>query len=90
MLQTAKHIHAKFQVSSFYPDGLRQIFDHFSSKFQNFLMKISKNSNFEKILKRASKRHLFPKFKPSYIFTKNSKLILHFLTLEFALEISKF
>jgi hypothetical protein len=41
MLQLAKHVHAKFQLSSsliFYPDGLRQIFDHFSSKFQNFLI----------------------------------------------------
>jgi hypothetical protein len=36
MLQLAKHVHAKFQLSSFHPDGLRPIFDHFSSKFQNF------------------------------------------------------
>jgi hypothetical protein len=39
MLQLAKHVHAKFKVSSIYPDGLKQIFDHFSSKFQNFLKK---------------------------------------------------
>jgi hypothetical protein len=25
----AKHIHVEFQLSSLYPDGLRQIFDHF-------------------------------------------------------------
>jgi hypothetical protein len=25
----AKHVHAKLQTSSFYSDGLRQIFDHF-------------------------------------------------------------
>jgi hypothetical protein len=31
----AKHVHAKFQLSSFYPDGLRQIFDHFWRKFQD-------------------------------------------------------
>jgi hypothetical protein len=36
MLQLANHVHAKFQLSCFYPDGLRQIIDHFSSKFQNF------------------------------------------------------
>jgi hypothetical protein len=36
MLQPAKHVHAKFQPSSFYPDGLKQIFDHFSRKFQIF------------------------------------------------------
>jgi hypothetical protein len=53
MLQLAKHVHAKFQPSSFYPDGLRQIFDYFSSKFQNFLEKISKFSNSEKNPNRA-------------------------------------
>jgi hypothetical protein len=31
-----------------------QIFDHFSRKFQNFLKKISKFSNSEKILNKAS------------------------------------
>jgi hypothetical protein len=36
------------------------------------------------------KRHLLSKFDPSSIFTKNSKVILIFFTLEFALEISKF
>jgi hypothetical protein len=42
MLQLAKNVHAKFQLPSFYPDGLRQIFEHFSSEFQSFLKKISK------------------------------------------------
>jgi hypothetical protein len=37
MLNLAKHVHAKFQLSIFYPDGLRQNFDHFSRKIQNFL-----------------------------------------------------
>jgi hypothetical protein len=31
------HVHAKFQLYRFHPDGLGQIFDHFLSKFQNFL-----------------------------------------------------
>jgi hypothetical protein len=29
ILNLAKHVHAKFQLSSFYPDGLRQIIDQF-------------------------------------------------------------
>jgi hypothetical protein len=49
MLQLAKHFHAKFQLSSFYPDGLRLIFDHFSSKFQNS----------EKNLNRALVKYIF-------------------------------
>jgi hypothetical protein len=36
MCQLAKHVHAKFQVSSFYPDGLRQVFDIFPRKFRIF------------------------------------------------------
>jgi hypothetical protein len=30
MFQQAKHVHAKFQLSSFYLDGIRYIFDLFS------------------------------------------------------------
>jgi hypothetical protein len=91
MLQLAKHVNAKFQLSSFYPDGLRQIADHFSSKFQNFLTKISNFSNFgKKIQIEHRKRHLSSKFKPSSIFTKISKVILKILIREFALDISKF
>jgi hypothetical protein len=47
-LGVAKHVHAEFKLSSLYPDGLRQIFDHFSSELQNFTMKVSKFSNSEK------------------------------------------
>jgi hypothetical protein len=36
----AKHGHAKFQFSSFYPDGLRHIFDLFQEKLTIFLKKI--------------------------------------------------
>jgi hypothetical protein len=36
LFHLAKHIHAKFQLSSLYPDGLRQIFDLFSRKIQDF------------------------------------------------------
>jgi hypothetical protein len=41
--QLATHVHAKFQLSSFYPDGLRQIFNLFSRKIQDFL---EENSEF--------------------------------------------
>jgi hypothetical protein len=40
MQQLTKHIHAKFQLSSFYPDGLR-FFLHFSRKFLNFSEELS-------------------------------------------------
>jgi hypothetical protein len=33
VLIQAKHVHAKFQLSIFYPDGLRQMFHLFSRKF---------------------------------------------------------
>jgi hypothetical protein len=33
----ATHVHAKFQLSSLYTDGLKQIFDLFSRKIQDFL-----------------------------------------------------
>jgi hypothetical protein len=41
--QLATHVHAKFQLSSFYSDGLRQICDLFSRKIQDFL---KENSEF--------------------------------------------
>jgi hypothetical protein len=52
MLQLEKHLHAKFQLSSFYLDGLGQIFDHFSSKFQYF-------PNLKKVQNRASQKAYF-------------------------------
>jgi hypothetical protein len=36
ILNLAKHFLAKFQLSIFYPDGLRQIFDHFEENFRIF------------------------------------------------------
>jgi arginine deiminase len=35
-LYLAKHVHANFQLSSFYPDGLRHIFDHFKENIGIF------------------------------------------------------
>jgi archaellum biogenesis protein FlaJ (TadC family) len=39
IFQLATHINAEFKLTSFYPDGLRQIFDRFSRKI-HFLEKI--------------------------------------------------
>jgi hypothetical protein len=38
--QLATHVHAEFQLSTCYPDRLRQIFDLFPRKFQNFSRKL--------------------------------------------------
>jgi hypothetical protein len=46
----AKHVHAKFQLSILYPDGLRQIFDIFSRKIQDFL---KENLEFAKSEKKS-------------------------------------
>jgi hypothetical protein len=48
MFNLAKHVQAKFQLSSFYPDGLRQMFDLFSRKIQDFLKENLKFSKSEK------------------------------------------
>jgi ribosomal protein S17E len=40
ILNLAKHVHAKFQLSSLNPDGLRHIFDNFWRKFQDFSGKL--------------------------------------------------
>jgi hypothetical protein len=45
MFNLAKHVLAKFQLSSLYPDGLRQIFDLFSIKIQDF---VKENLEFSK------------------------------------------
>jgi hypothetical protein len=37
--QLAKRFHAKFQLPSLYPNGLRQIFGILSKEFQNFSKK---------------------------------------------------
>jgi hypothetical protein len=42
------HVHAKYQLSSLYPDGLRPIFDLFSRKIQDFLKEYSEFSKSEK------------------------------------------
>jgi hypothetical protein len=36
ILNLDKHFIAKFQLLSFYPDGLTQIFDHFEENFRIF------------------------------------------------------
>jgi hypothetical protein len=38
--QLATHVHGEFQLSTCYPDRLRQIFDLFARKFQSFSRKV--------------------------------------------------
>jgi hypothetical protein len=45
IFQLATHVHAKLQLSSFYPDGHLQIFDLFQGKFKIFLKKIQNFPN---------------------------------------------
>jgi hypothetical protein len=40
LLNLAKHVYAKCQLSTLYPDGLRHIFDNFWRKFQDFSGKL--------------------------------------------------
>jgi hypothetical protein len=71
MRQLAKHVNAKFQLSSFYPNGLGQIFDPFSRKIPDFLLKKFKVFKFCKMCYiEHPKRHLLPKL--SYLeFSQN-------------------
>jgi hypothetical protein len=63
MLNLAKHVHAKFQLSSLYPNGLRQIFDLFSfSKIKDFLKENVEFSLSKKVLNRDSQKASFTKF----------------------------
>jgi hypothetical protein len=48
ILYLAKHVYAKFQLSSLYPDGLRQKFYLFSRKIQDFLKENLEFSTSEK------------------------------------------
>jgi hypothetical protein len=83
MLQLAKNNHAKFQFSSFYPNGFRHIFDHFEKK-------ISKFSNSAKSFKWSILKDIFNQNLSRLAFFKNLKTNLIFLTPEFVLVISKF
>jgi ribosomal protein S17E len=44
ILNLVKHVHAKFHFSSFYPDGLRHIFDHFEENSRIFQENSKANS----------------------------------------------
>jgi hypothetical protein len=61
MLQLAKHVHAKFQLSSFYPDGLGQIFDYFQVNFRIFSRKFQNFPFLKKVVKKASQKAFFTK-----------------------------
>jgi hypothetical protein len=66
----------KFQLSSFYPDGLRQIFDFFQEKLKIFSKKIQNFPN--QMPKSMPKRQLLPNFEPSSILLKFSKMFEFF------------
>jgi hypothetical protein len=51
-------VYTQFQLSSFYPDGLRQIFDLFSRKIQDFLKENLEFSKSEKSPQKASSTKL--------------------------------
>jgi hypothetical protein len=57
MLQLSKHVHAKFQLSSFYPDGFRNFFDIFSRKFQSFSEEL-----LSELLMLQLSKHVYAKF----------------------------
>jgi hypothetical protein len=48
LFNLAKHVHAEFQLSTLYPDGLRQIFDLFSRIIQEFFKENLEFSKSEK------------------------------------------
>jgi hypothetical protein len=54
ILNLAKHVHVKFQLSSFCLDGLGQIFDLISRKIQDFLEENLEFSKSKKVLYRDS------------------------------------
>jgi hypothetical protein len=68
----------KFQLSSFYPDGLRQNFDLFKEISRKFHENLQNFPILKQVLKEHSKRHLLSKFEQTSIFTKISKMILIF------------
>jgi hypothetical protein len=83
-IDPAKHAHAKFQLSSLYPDGHRQIFDLISRKIQDFLEENSELSKSEKNMNRDFQKASFTKFFAIYsIFESFQNCLLNFLTPEF-------
>jgi hypothetical protein len=77
MCQLAKHVHAKFRLSSFYPDGLRQKNYIFPRKIYNFsgklLSGIQKNPNSNQVA-----IHVHAKFQLSGFFTDGLRHIFEF------------
>jgi hypothetical protein len=88
-LKIAKHVHAKFLLSSFDPDGLRQTFFQVNfrillKKFQN--LPILKNNS-----KKSNPNGIFYQILNHLGFLQKFKTVLNcFWTLDFSQEISKF
>jgi hypothetical protein len=73
-------VYVKYQLSSLYSNGLRQILDFFQDNFKNFFKKILNCPILKKVPKEHLKRHLKPKFEPISIF---AKMILTFFDSRF-------
>jgi hypothetical protein len=73
MFELAKHDNAKFQLPSFYPDGLRQHFHLFSRKVKDFLKKIENFQILKKFQIEHPKRHLLSKFEVHQSSPNNGK-----------------
>jgi hypothetical protein len=88
LLNQAKHVYAKFQPFSLYPDGLRQIFDLLSRNIQDFLKENLEFSKSDKVPKRdfQSLSH----FEPSSIFENFQNWFNYFFDSWVFKEISKF
>jgi hypothetical protein len=67
MLRLAKHVHVKFQHSSFNPDELRQKIISFQVNFRIFFRKIQNFPILKEVQIKHRKRRLLPKFETSSI-----------------------
>jgi hypothetical protein len=81
ILNLAKHVYAKFQIPSFYSDGLRHTFDHFWKK--NRIFQENSLANSKKIQTWVSNcifnlaKHVHAKFKLSSLYLDGLRLIFY-------------
>jgi hypothetical protein len=60
-VQLAKHVHAEFQLSTFYPDGLGKIFNLLKEKFKILLRKLQNFPILKQVSYEASQKASFSK-----------------------------
>jgi hypothetical protein len=90
LFNLAKHVHAKFQLSSLYSDELKQIFELFSRNIQDFQIKFRIFQIWEKFWIEIPKRRLLPNFEQSSIFKCFQNWFQILLTPEFLKEFQNF